>query len=339
MKIHIPIVRTIAALIAIVSVSVALAADSSPVDQKLAQEILDTMLQVHGVEPDFRPVHAKGVVCEGTFTASKEGASFSRAPHFQGAPVPVTVRFSDGAPDPHVPDFSPEAGPRGLAIRFMLPGGTEHTDIVAMSHNGFVVGTPAEFLALQKAIVATDPSKPHPWPVEQFIGSHPLAAKFVQENGAVPVSFGTEPFFSNDSFLFVNKAGQKQTGRYKFFPVAGVQHLADADAKGKGENFLGEELKERMAKGPVQFRLLVQLPNSGDNTADPSLVWPDDRKTIDAGTISLTSVVSDSDAASRRLAFAPTPVPDGIELSDDPFPALRSAVYALSVKHRQATAK
>lgn len=90
-----------------------------------------------------------------------------------------------------------------------------------------------------------------------------------------------------------------------------------------------------MAKGPVQFRLVVQLPNPGDATADPSLVWPDDRKTIDIGTISLTSMVADSDAASRKLAFAPTPVPDGIELSDDPFPALRSAVYTLSVKHRQ----
>ena len=114
--------------------------------------------------------------------------------------MPVTVRFSDGAPDPHVPDFSPEAGPRGLAIRFMLPGGGK-TDIVAMSHNGFVVATPPEFLALQKAVVATDPSKPHPWPVEEFLGSHPLALKFVQENGAVPASFGTEPFFSNDSFV------------------------------------------------------------------------------------------------------------------------------------------
>ncbi|MBA3961536.1 MAG: catalase [Chthoniobacterales bacterium] len=155
------------------------------------------MLQVHGVQSGFRPVHAKGVVCEGTFTASKEAAALSRAAHFQGTPVPVKIRFSDGAPDPHVPDFSPEAGPRGLAMRFTLPGG-EKTDIVAMSHNGFVVGTPAEFLALQKAVVATDPGKPHPWPVENFLGSHPLALKFVQESGGTaPASFGAEAYFSN----------------------------------------------------------------------------------------------------------------------------------------------
>lgn len=324
-------------LAAFVSLSAAIsfgALAETSVDQKLARDILDTMLQVHGVQPGFRPVHAKGTVCEGTFTASKEAAALSRAPHFQGSTVPVTVRFSDGSPDPNVPDFAPEAGPRGLAIRFLLPGG-DKTDIVAMSHNGFVVATPQEFLTLQKAVVATDPSKPHPWPVEEFIGSHPAAQKFVQENGAVPVSYGTESFFSNDSFTFANKDGKKQVGRYKFLPVAGAQKLSEADAKTKSPNYLTDELKERLAKGPVQFRFIVQLPKDGDSTSDPSVVWPEDRKTIDLGTISITSLVADSDAASRKLAFAPTPIPDGIELSDDPFPALRSAVYALSVKHRQ----
>jgi catalase len=333
MNTHSRIARALICLATIIFSAAGLAA-SSEVDPYFAQEIFDTMLKIHGVQPGFRPVHAKGVVCEGTFTASKEAAALSRAPHFQGSAVPVTVRFSAGAPDPHVPDFSPEAGPQGLAIRFTLPGG-DKTDIVTISHNGFVVGTPAEFLALEKAVAATDPSKPHPWPVEDFLGSHPTAVKFVHEVGAVPASFATDSFFSNDSFVFVNKEGKKQAGRYKFIPVAGEQRLSEADAQGKPENFLADELKERMTKGPVQFRLVVQLANPGDATKDPSLVWPDDRKTVDAGTISLTSVVADSDAASRKLAFAPIPLPDGIELSDDPFPALRAAVYALSAKRRQ----
>lgn len=333
MKTNVTMVR---AMIGLAALTFTINGRAAPpdVDPKLAQEILDVMLQVHGVQAGFRPVHAKGVVCEGTFTPSKEAAALCRAPHFSGNAVPVTVRFSDGSPDPNVPDFSPEAGPRGMAIRFMLPGG-DKTDIVAMSHNGFVVGNIPDFVALEKAVVATDPSKPHPWPVEEFVGSHPLALKFVQESGVSPASFGTVAFFSNNSFVFVNKEGKKQPGRYKFIPVAGEKGLSAAEAKDKSANYLADELKERMANGPVQFRLVVQLPNSGDATADPSLVWPDDRKTVEAGTISLKSVVADSDAASRKLAFSPTPLPDGIELSDDPFPALRSAVYALSVKHRQ----
>ena len=189
-------------------------------EKDLAQQIFDTMVQIHGVAAGHRPVHAKGVVCAGTFTATKEGAGLSKAVHFQGVPVGVTVRFSDGSPEPLIPDNSANAGPRGMAIRFNLAGGNV-TDIVAMSHNGFVVGNGEEFLALQKSVVATDPSKPHPWPVEVFLGAHPRALKFVQESGTAPASFATQPFFSNDSFVFVNKEGTRQTGRYTNFPVEG----------------------------------------------------------------------------------------------------------------------
>ena len=82
-----------------------------------------------------------------------------------------------------------------MAIRFKLPNGDE-TDIIALSVNGFVVSTGEEFLALQKAIVATDPTKPHPWPVEGFLGTHPSALKFVTGTKVVPASFATETFFA-----------------------------------------------------------------------------------------------------------------------------------------------
>lgn len=303
-------------------------------DRSLAQKIYDTMIQLPGSNAAFRVVHAKGVVCQGTFTPSKDAASLSKAAHLQSSSVPVTVRFSDGAPDPFIPDSSPNAGPRGMAIRFHLPGGGE-TDLVTMSHNGFVVGTGEDFLALQQAAVATDPSKPHPWPIEVFLGAHPLALKFVQEVPAVPASFGTQAFFSNNAFVFVNKDGVKQPGRYKILPVAGQQTLSEADAKGKAPNFLADELKKRLAGGPVKFRFVVQLPNAGDSTSDPSLVWPEDRKTIEIGTLSITSVVPDSAAAQKALVFFPTTLPEGIELSDDPFPVLRTNVYALSFARRQ----
>jgi len=53
------------------------------------------------------------------------------------------------------------------------------------------------------------------------------------------------------------------------------------------------------------------------------------------GTIRITSVVADSDAAQKTLVFFPTSLTDGIEQSDDPLPALRTAVYALSFARRQ----
>jgi catalase len=287
-----------------------------------------------GDKPGYRVAHSKGIVCQGTFTPSNDAATLSKAAHLQGASVPITVRFSNAAPDPSTPDNSPNAGPRGMAIRCNLPGGGR-TDIVSLSHNGFVVATGEKFLALQKAVVATDPSQPHPWPIEAFLGAHPVALKFVQEAQVVPASYGAQAFFSNDAFIFVNKAGAKQAGRYKILPVAGQRNLSDAEAKAKSANFLSEELRTRLKTGPVKFRLVVQLPNPGDPTNDASLVWPEDRKTIDLGTISITSVVADSDATQKALVFFPTTLTDGIELSDDPLPALRTSVYALSFAHRQ----
>jgi catalase len=303
-------------------------------DKNLAQQIFDTVIQVPGIKLGFRPVHAKGIVCVGTFAPSKEAATLSKAPHFQGNPVPVTVRFSDRAPDPSVPDNSPAGGPRGMAIRFNLPE-SRKTDIISISHNGFIVSDGDEFLALQKAVVATDPTKPHPWPIEAFLSTRPLALKFVEESKVIPASFATEAFFANNAFIFVNKDGVKRAGRYKILPVAGQKHLSEAKAKSKSADFLVEELKKRLATEPIKFRLVVQIPNAGDPTKDPSLVWPDDRKTVDVGTITISSVIADSDVTQKTLAYDPTFLTDGIELSDDPLPALRSSVYALSAHRRQ----
>ena len=105
-------------------------------------------------------------------------------------------------------------------------------------------------------------------------------------------------------------------------------YVSDAEGKTKTPNFLIEELKTHLAQEPMKFQLLLQLPNPGDPTNDASIVWPDERKTIDLGTI--TTVDPNSDAAQKALAFDPTRLTDGIELSDDPLPALRSSVYRLS---------
>jgi catalase len=301
--------------------------------QDLAQEIFDTMVKIPGAKPATRPVHAKGIVCEGTFTATKAAAGLSSAAHLQGKPVPVTIRFSDGAPDPSIPDNSPNANPRGIAIRFKLADG-DKTDIVALSHNGFIVANGEEFLALQKSILATDPSKPHPWPVEQFLGAHPRALKFVQDPSPAPVSFATMPFYSNNAFVFVNKKGVKQAFRYQILPVEGSHFLSDADAKTKSADYLSDDLRARLPKQPIKSRLVAQLPNAGDSTNDGTLVWPDDRKTVELGTITITNVVADSDAAQKAVAFDPTILTPGIELSDDELPALRSLVYGISAMHR-----
>ena len=304
-------------------------------EKSLPQQIADVMVQLNGgVHPGFRFAHAKGMVLTGTFTPAKGAESISRAAHLKGPVVPLTVRLSDGTGVPQINDDNPNASPRGMAVRFALSGGG-FTDIVANSHNGFFVGTAEDFLAFLKAIAATTPEGPHPSPIEQFLGSHPRALKVITDSKPLPVSFANLGFFGNNAFVFVDKAGTKRTGRYQILPVAGIRHLSPAGGKKLSPNYMFEDLTRRIARGPIKYRLYVQLGNPGDPTNDGSIVWPDDRKRVELGTISLTKVAPNNEELQRSLTFNPIYITDGIQLSDDPFVPLRSAVYALSVAHRR----
>jgi catalase len=147
--------------------SAAASADNAP----LPTQIVDLANEVDGVHPGFRAFHAKGVVVEGSFKASPGAARLSRATLFNGSSIPVTVRFSDGSGIPNVPDGSP-AMPRGIAIKYHLPGGTD-TDMVTNSFKYFPVGTGEDFRDLLQAIVASPPDAPKPTKLEQFFASHP----------------------------------------------------------------------------------------------------------------------------------------------------------------------
>jgi len=96
-------------------------------------QLVDALNAVFGKQTDNRAVHAKGVVLEGKFTPSPEAASLSKAPHLQSTAVPVTIRFSDFAGVPAIPDTDPKASPRGLAVKFHLPDGVD-TDLVTHSY-------------------------------------------------------------------------------------------------------------------------------------------------------------------------------------------------------------
>ena len=118
-------------------------------------------------------------------------------------------------------------------------------------------------------------------------------------------------------------------------PVAGLASLDSASAAKAGPNYLFDDVRQRLARGPVRFQLYAQLANPGDPTQDGSVVWPADRKRVPLGTLSLTTVAPNNDELQRSLTFNPTFLTDGIQLSDDPIILLRSAVYALSVAHRR----
>jgi catalase len=300
----------------------------------LPQQIADVMvILAGGIHPGLRFTHTKGLVATGTFTPAPSAKTISRAAHLQDAPVPVTVRFSDGSGIPNIPDNNPNASPHGMAIRFALPGGA-YTDIVSNSHNGFFVGTGNDFLAFLTAIAGTNDKSAHPTPIEAFLGTHPAALKVIMDSKPAAKSFENLDFFGNNAFIFVDAAGNKHPGRYQIIPAAGVVKLDSATAAKKKPDYMFDDLKAAIAKGPVKYTIYAQLANPGDQTNDGSVVWPSDRKRVKLGTLSLTKIAPNSDELQKTLAFNPIILTNGITLSDDPFPVLRSSVYALSVAHR-----
>ena len=50
--------------------------------EQLAQQAAELFLKAFGTHSGFRLAHAKGIVCEGVFTASPEAAQLSRAGYF-----------------------------------------------------------------------------------------------------------------------------------------------------------------------------------------------------------------------------------------------------------------
>ena len=70
-------------------------------------QLVETMRTLAGPHPGFRPVHAKGIVCSGTFRATAGALAVSRALHLQGQAVPTVLRFSNSSGDPDVHDGIP----------------------------------------------------------------------------------------------------------------------------------------------------------------------------------------------------------------------------------------
>jgi catalase len=309
-----------------------------PTDENLlalSHELLQQFDTIFGLNPGFRPAHAKGTLLTGTFTPSAEAASLTRAPHIVRESTPVTVRFSDSTGIPLIPDTDPNANPHGCAIRFHLAEHV-HTDIVAHSTGGFPSRTGAEFLEFLKALATSDPKNLSGSPLEAYLGTHPKALAFVQKPKPFPSSFARKTYFGITAMQFTNKDGVSKFGRYRIVPEAGDEYLDDAAVAAKSANYLFDELSERVAKAPIKFKIIVQLADDGDVVDDATNQWPEDRKQLVLGTIALTAPVSNDAHEQQRTIFDPIPRVDGIEPSADPLLELRAAIYLMSGRRRRA---
>lgn len=307
---------------------------ASAVAKTVVAELVETMRALAGSHPGFRPAHAKGIVCAGTFRASDDARRVSRAAHLQGASVPTVIRFSNASGNPDVHDGAPSV--RAMSVKFQLPDGTI-TDVLANSIDGFPARTPEEFLEFLRAQLP-DPAtgKPAPDAVPKFLANHPAAQAFVGRlmQKPVPASYAQTSYHAEHAFLFTAADGSRRFGRYHFVPEAGEASLSPDDAGKRSPSFLREELESRLRNGPAVFRLLLQVAAETDPTDDPTALWPADRALVELGRLEVTSISPTGAADERRLIFDPTNRTDGIELSADPILLARSAAYAISYERR-----
>lgn len=299
---------------------------------RLATQLVEAIHQHVGFYPGHRSIHAQGRYYAGVFTATPEARRISRASHFQGQPVPVTVRHSN----------SPAANPIGpadsvsMATRFYLPDGRV-TDLIALPITLFFTRTPEETLELLQ-ISLPDPAtgKPDMEKVGQFLAARPWVLHAVGLRKQLPaaVSFAETAYHALHAFRFVNETGEAVYARYHWEPEAGVSTQTLEALHEKPSAYLFDELEQRLLGAPVRFRLVLQMAGEGDPTDDPNAPWPDDRARVTVGELAITRPTTLEEIGDPVMMHDPTRVTDGIELSDDPILAARRGIYEVSVAHR-----
>jgi catalase len=304
--------------------------------ERLPEQAVDAVGDIFGRHEGRRAVHAKGTLCTGSFTATPEAARLTRAPHMQGNPIEVTVRFSNATGDPTEHDGIPDG--RGMATKLYLSDGSR-TDILAVTANRFFARTPDEFIEFNRAISRSAAGRPRPNPAKMlwYLARHPKAARAVgalRELKPIP-SYARRRYNSLHAFRWVDAAGNGRHVRYSWLPEEGEATISEEEAKARPSDYLQRDVADRLTRGsPIRFTLELQLAAENDPVDDPRLPWPEDRERVMAGTLELTGLDTSRERDGDVLVFDPTRVTDGIELTDDPILRFRPKAYSVSVERR-----
>jgi len=301
-------------------------------------KVIDGMEKHMRNVPGFRRGHARGIALRGRFTATPEAAALTTAEHLQGAPIDCVVRLSNGGSSPYLAD---RVGPRrgntlGHAVRFELPSG-DHSTWTALNLAAFPPHTPDDFIAMVSAQRPEGPGGgPNPLRLLAFAAPRiPRAVVGLKAAATLvaPKSFATARFNGFHSYWLVDATGTRRAFRFRWMPVAGIQSFDPADDVRLPPQYVVDELRGRIADGPVAWKLVFQLAEPGDEIDDLTRLWPESRRLVVAGELVVDRLHDDPELVDTMI-FDPTRVPPGIECSADPLLHFRSEAYAESHRRR-----
>jgi catalase len=302
--------------------------------QRLTSEkLVEAFAPPGGPSLGHRRNHAKGICFTGVFESNGNGSTLSQAQVFARGQYPALGRFNLGTANADAADATVRV--RGIGLRISTPDGQEWRTAM-INAPVFTVSTPRAFYELLLAAGSKDPNA-----MKAFAAANPEFAGFAAwaQKGAWTGSYAEERFNGLNAFVFVDNAGAKQAVRWSLLPAAQPVPVSPEDLAKRGPNFLEQEITERVGSAPQRWTLVVTVANPGDPTADPTKAWPEDRRTVEVGTLIVQKIEAEADGPCRDINFDPTVLPTGIRVSDDPFPAARSAAYAKSYDLRTAEAK
>ena len=227
---------------------------------------------------------------------------------------------------------------RSLAILFKQPDGEEwRTGMVNIPI--FPVNTPQDF---HDFLVVSSPD-PQTGKVDQaamgaFLAKHPETGAALKVIGSHPFSsgFADSPYYGLNAFRFVNGKGESTPVRWWIKP----DQTFDADSSvTTDKNYLFDAVIKQIHSGPLRWHLILTVGQPGDPTAKAASSWPEDRKQIDVGTLTIDTIESEATSPTRDITFDPLVLPAGISSSDDPLLSARSATYSPSFRRREGEHK
>ena len=289
----------------------------------------------NGPHPGFRRNHAKGLCFSGWFESSGAAAAWSKAAVFQPGRTPLIGRFALAGGMPFQADLPSTV--RSMALQFLPSRGDEWRT----GMNNIPVFPLNSAAAFYEQLVASRPDpdtgKADPAAMKGFLTRHPETARALALIKAHPASagFADSTYNSLDAFRLVNAAGTSAPVRWAAVPLqpAVIQaNSPDDDTVGatNKKNDLFDDLIVQVHEHPLQWRLIIILGQPEDPTGDATLAWPDDRRRVDAGVVTVDQVTSEDGGACTDINFDPLVLPPGIEPSDDPLLSARSSAYARS---------
>jgi catalase len=297
------------------------------------ERMVEAFTPPSGAALGHRRNHAKGICFTGVFEANGNGVEISQARVFARGAYPALGRFNLGTADPNAVDATVRV--RGLGLQITAADGEEWR-MAMINPPFFAVSTPQAFYDLLIASGKKDPEA-----MKTFIQANPEFAAFAAWAKTAPwtASYAEEPYHGLNSFIFTDAKGGDHAVRWSLLPTVQPVPVSQAELEKRGPDFLEQEIVERVrTAGPQRWTMVTTVAGPGDPTADPSKAWPESRRTVQVGTLVVQRIEQERDGPCRDINFDPTVLPQGIRVSDDPFPAARSSVYRKSYDLRAAEA-